>query len=270
MLLIVDLDGVLYRGPVPVPGVAAVLRERVAGGDIVVYATNNSRFHRTAYVARLAAMGAPVDPARVVTAARASALAIDEERGRWCPNGIAMVFGGPGLARELRDVGLRTVAPSPYGLERQAGVVVVGVDFALSYRRLSIAAETIRRGAAFVATNRDHVYPTAEGLTAGAGTIVAALATAVDREPDLVIGKPEARLFEQAAHLVGVAARDAVVIGDGLLTDIAAANRVGARSVLMLTGVSSAEDAAAAPAARRPTLTARDAAELAGALERLA
>jgi hypothetical protein len=56
--------------------------------------------------------------------------------------------------------------------------LVVGVDFALSYRRLSVAAETVRRGALFVATNRDANYPTADGLTAGAGAIVAAVEVA--------------------------------------------------------------------------------------------
>ena len=118
----------------------------------------------------------------------------------------------------------------------------MGVDFSLSYERLSIAADAVRRGALFVATNRDPIYPTAEGLNAGAGAIVAAVAVAAGREPDLVIGKPEPRLFEAAAEIAGVPVADAVVIGDGLTTDIRAANRVGARSILMLTGVTSRDE----------------------------
>jgi glycerol-1-phosphatase len=271
VLLLVDLDGVVYRGERPVVGMPQLLARRAAAGDAIVYVTNNSRGYRTDYLARLARMGAPVEPGRIVTAARATALAL-AARPSLVPRGVVMVLGGPGLAHEMRDVGLRTVAPSPYGLAQRPGALVVGVDFALSYRRLSLAAEAVRRGASFVATNRDHVYPTPEGLAAGAGTIVAAVATAVGREPDLVVGKPEPGLFEQAARAAGLPLSDAVAIGDGLWTDVLAARRVGARSVLMLTGVTTPEELAAAAALDAgdgPTAVARDAGELERILDRL-
>jgi ribonucleotide monophosphatase NagD (HAD superfamily) len=98
---------------------------------------------------------------------------------------------------------------------------------------------------------------------------VAAIAIAAGVEP-VVIGKPEPLLLEEAAAAAGASARDAVVIGDGLVTDIAAARAVGARSVLMLTGVSSRADAAALPPERRPTAMAADAGELAVVLRELA
>ena len=128
--------------------------------------------------------------------------------------------------------------PTQKGLAAEPDALVVGVDFALSHRRLSAAANAVLRGAWFVATNRDPIYPTDKGLLAGAGAIVAAVAAAAAREPDLVVGKPEPTLFLEAAAVAGVPANQAVVIGDGLLTDIKAAHAVGARSVLMLTGVS--------------------------------
>jgi 4-nitrophenyl phosphatase len=147
----------------------------------------------------------------------------------------------------------------------------VGVDFNLSYERLSIAATAVRRGARFVATNRDPVFPTADGLNAGAGSIVAAVAVAAGREPDDVIGKPEPRLFQAAAELAGVPVDEAVVIGDNLITDIRAANAVGARSVLMLTGVVSPEEWRANPRTDvTPTAVAHDAAELSVVLRGLA
>jgi HAD superfamily hydrolase (TIGR01450 family) len=266
MLLLVDLDGVVYRGPLPVEGVAGVLAGRVAAGDQVVYVTNNSRWHRSDYLERLASMGAPVTPDSVVTAARATALALVE---RPEPPHRTMVFGGPGLARELRDAGLVTVSVTERGLAANPDAVVVGVDFSLSHRRLSLAADAVRAGATFVATNRDPVYPTPEGLVAGAGSIVAAVVVAAGREPDLVIGKPEPGLFLEAAAVAGAPLTDAVVIGDGLSTDIVAAQRVGARSVLMLTGVSTRDQVEALPAALRPTAVAEDAVELEHILERL-
>jgi ribonucleotide monophosphatase NagD (HAD superfamily) len=76
--------------------------------------------------------------------------------------------------------------------------------------------------------------------------------------------------MEQAAHAVGLDPKDAIVIGDGIGTDLAAANAVGARTILMLTGVSTRADADALPAGLRPFAIAADAAELAQLLEALA
>jgi HAD superfamily hydrolase (TIGR01450 family) len=267
VLLLVDLDGVVYRGPVPVPGVAAVLTARVAAGDRVLYVTNNSRWHRSEYQARLRSMGAPLSDGAVVSSARATALAL---AGRGERPRATLVLGGPGLMREIRDEGLRVVAATPRGLAEDPDAVAVGVDVALSYRRLSTAAAAVREGALFVATNRDPVFPMSEGLAAGAGSIVAAVAVAGGREPDLVIGKPEPGLFQQAARSAGIPVEEAVVIGDGVMTDIAAAHRVGARSVLMLTGVTTRAQADALPAAARPTYQAADAAELDAILTRIA
>ena len=83
------------------------------------------------------------------------------------------------------------------------------------------------------------------------------------------IGKPAPYLLEEAARAAGRDARDAVMIGDGLGTDIAAAIAVGARSVLMLTGVTSRDALDAAPPDARPTAVAADAAELARILDEL-
>jgi glycerol 3-phosphatase-2 len=270
MLLLVDLDGVVYRGAEPVPGIADVLKRRAAAGDRVIYVTNNSRSHRDEYRVRLEQMGVPLGfegEQNIVTAARAAAVLLAESDP---PPRLAMVLGGPGLKRELRDVGIAVVAPTELGLAAAPDALVVGVDFSLTYERLSIAATVVRRGARFVATNRDPMYPTAEGLNAGAGAIVAAVAVAAGRDPDLVVGKPEPRLFEAAAELAGIPVEEAVVIGDNLVTDIRAANAVGARSVLMLTGVISPEEfAALRPSDIKATAVAHDAAELEEALARL-
>ncbi|OGN88243.1 MAG: hypothetical protein A2X23_11365 [Chloroflexi bacterium GWC2_73_18] len=267
MLLIVDLDGVVYRGSVPVAGVAEVLRRRAALGDTIVYVTNNSSRHRGDYLTTLAAMDLPVAEERIVTAGRATALRLADGTGPR-PRAV-MVVGGPGLRRELRDRGFRVVAPTRHGLAARPEAVVVGIDRRLSYGRLAIAARAIREGARFVATNRDPVFPAPEGLLPGAGAVVAALEVAGGRAPE-VIGKPEPGLFESAARLAGVAPSSAVVIGDGLSTDIAAAHRIGARSILMLTGVTTPADLDVAPPERHPTAVAADAVELAALLERFA
>ncbi len=270
MLLLFDLDGVVYRGAQAVPGIPQLLARRAALGDRIVYVTNNSRWHRDEYRARLESLHVPLGPKgeeSIVSAARATALTLAESRP---PVATAMVLGGPGLARELRDAGIHVVAPNQRGLAARPDVLVVGVDFSLRYDRLSAAASAVRDGARFIATNRDPVYPTPSGLSAGAGSMVAAVAVAAGREPDLVVGKPQPRLFETAARLAGGRPADAIVVGDSLGTDIAAAIALGARSVLMLTGVTSAADLERAPAAARPTAVAADAAELEKMLDRFA
>ncbi len=278
MLLLVDLDGVVYRGADPVPGVAALLAERAAAGDDVVYVTNNSMHYRADYVTRLAAMGAPVTADRVVSSPRATALYLVEREP-----GVRRVLtvGASGLDRELRDVGLEVVATA-HVAERMAkeglggwaaaghpDAVVAGLDPQLTYLRIAAAADCVRAGARFIATNRDPVYPTERGLRPGAGSVIAAIEAASGISP-LVIGKPQPLLLEEAARAVGADPRTAIVIGDGLVTDIAAARAVGARSVLILTGVSSRAEAEALPAELRPTAVAADADELARVLETLA
>jgi HAD superfamily hydrolase (TIGR01450 family) len=277
MLLLVDLDGVVYRGAEPVPGVTDVLADRAARGDRVVYATNNSQVYRADYVARLRSMGAPVEPDRVVSSARATAIHIATEE----PSiRRVLALGAAGLEHELRDVGLDVVTAghaatrmSQEGIDGAIAAgdpdaVVVGLDPQLTYLRLAAAADCIRAGARFIATNRDPVYPTERGLRPGAGSVVAALEATTGMVP-LSIGKPELHLFRIALAAGGADPREAVVIGDGVLTDIAGARALGARSILMLTGVTSAEQAAGLGTDARPTAVASDAAELADALEEL-
>ena len=278
MLLLVDLDGVVYRGDEAVPGIADLLTARVAAGDVVVYVTNNSMHYRADYVTRLAAMGAPVSPDRVVSAPRATALYLVE---RLPAVRRVLALGAAGLDRELRDVGLEVVSAghvaermAKEGLDGWAAAghpdaVVAGLDPQLTYMRLAAAADCVRAGARFIATNRDPIYPTERGLRPGAGSVIAAIEVASGVAP-LVIGKPEPLLMAEAARAGGADPRDAVVIGDGLLTDIAAARAIGARSVLMLTGVSTQAQVEALPAADRPTVVVADARELQLALERLA
>ncbi len=278
LLLLVDLDGVVYRGSDPVPGVAAVLTDRAARGDDVVYVTNNSMHYRADYVTRLSAMGAPVTQDRVVSSARATALYVSTHAA-----GIrrVLVLGASGLERELRDAGLDVVTAAHAATRmHQEGVdgwtaagapdaVVTGLDPNLTYLRLAAATDCIRAGATFIATNRDPVYPTERGLRPGAGSVAAAVEAATGVTP-LSIGKPEPHLLELAAEAVGRDPREAVMIGDGIDTDLAAARAVGARCILMLTGVATREQVHALPLEDWPTAIAADAEELAAVLGAMA
>ncbi len=277
MLLLVDLDGVVYRGSEPIPGMAELLSRRAAAGDDVVYVTNNSMWYRADYVERLASMGAPVSADRVVSSPRATALYLREVEP-----GLERVLalGAAGLGRELADVGFTVVMAGAAadrvareGIDRfeasgRPGAVVVGLDPDLSWERLAVASASIRAGARFVATNRDPIYPTERGLMPGSGAVVAAVETASGVRP-VSIGKPAPFLLEEAARAVGARPADAVMIGDGILTDLPAARAVGARCILMLTGVSSRLEAEALRGDEAPDAIAADAPELEAALSML-
>jgi glycerol 3-phosphatase-2 len=280
MLLLVDLDGVVYRGSAAVPGVASVLAARAQAGDRVIYVTNNSMHHRSEYVGRLRGLGAPLDPGpdAVVGSARATARYL-VERTRGVRRVLAV--GASGLERELRDVGLDVVTAAhaatrmaQEGLDGAAAAghpdaVVVGLDPGFTYLRMAAAADAIRAGALAIATNRDPMLPTERGLRPGAGSIVAAIETA-SGVTAVTIGKPGTLLLELAAAGIGIPIADAVMIGDSVVTDIPAARAAGARSILMLTGVTRPEQVASLPPEERPTAVATDAGELENALRVLA
>jgi 4-nitrophenyl phosphatase len=284
LLLLVDLDGVLYRGKDPVPGVAAVLADRAARGDDIVYVTNNSMWYRAEYVERITALGAPATADRIDSSPRATALYLREHEPAIRH---VLTVGASGMDRELEDAGFRVTRAGDVGeLIRGGGgvegtdgangweaagrpdAVVVGLDPKIDYLRLTVANDCVRAGARFIATNRDPVYPTEQAVRPGAGSIVAAVEAASGVTP-ISIGKPEPYLLEEAARAVGREAAEAIMIGDGLDTDIAAARAVGARSVLMLTGVTTRAALAEVPPEALPTAIAADAAELAAILDRL-
>jgi phosphoglycolate/pyridoxal phosphate phosphatase family enzyme len=269
-LAIFDLDGVVYRGSVAVPGAAALIDALHRAGSLVRYATNNSMYTRADFVARLGGMGIPATPDEVVTSVTAT---VTHLRSHLPDVRRVLAVGEGGMLSELADAGFE-VTPAAEAtadewkggpLPSRYGAVVAGLDRQIDYRRLAIAATAIRDGAAFVATNADLRFATPEGLLPGAGTIIAALAATTGVEP-LVVGKPEPAMFEAILQAAGIAAADALVIGDNPDSDIVAAHRSGIGSVLVLTGVTDADVADGLDGERRPDRVARDMAELASLL----
>ena len=278
MLLLVDLDGVVYRASEAVPDVAETLAARAAAGDDVVYVTNNAMHYHSDYVPRLAAHGAPVGPDRVITSARASALYMRDEMPRVRR---VLAVGAAGLERELREAGFDVASVSHaatrmaqegidgWAAAREPDAVVVGLDQQLTYLKIAAASDCVRAGAVLVATNKDPVYPTERGFRPGAGSVVAAIEVASRTEARVTIGKPGPHMLEAGARLVGGDLERAVMIGDAL-SDVQAGKAVGARTVLMLTGVTTRAMADALPEPERPTRVAADGVALATALAELA
>ncbi len=250
-----DLDGVLWRGTEPIPGAAAAIDRLRDAGFRVTFLTNNSSRPVRDVVRQLDGMGVPTPVDDVLTSAQAAAglLATRVE-----PGARVLVCAGPGVAEALRDEGYEVVSDSP------AAAVVVGWHRDFDFERLDRAASAVRDGAVFIATNVDATYPAEGRLLPGSGAIVAAVAAAAGRAPE-VAGKPEAPTVELVRRRLG---SRGVVVGDRPSTDGALAAALGWPFALVLSGVagphpSSGGEPVPEP---RPPFVAADLAALASAL----
>jgi 4-nitrophenyl phosphatase len=196
------------------PGAPEALAELRRRGYRVGFLTNNSSLGIGDYVERLGRIGVPAEPADVLTSGLAAAglLATD-----LAPGARVLCCAGPGVEEALAASGLEAVDDWP------CEAVVVGWHRTFDFDRLARASAAARRGARFVATNLDPTYPGPEGLLPGNGALVAAVATAAGRAPE-VAGKPEAPTVAMVRQRFG---DGGLVVGDRASTDGALAAALG-------------------------------------------
>jgi 4-nitrophenyl phosphatase len=228
--LVIDIDGVLYRGNRVLPRTrefVKFLRDRGIG---FVLATNNSTRTPRQYVAKLAEMGVTVRTDEILTSAQATASYL----AGIAPTGTRVfVVGQDGLRAALQEQGFDLV-------EDDAEYVVAGMDFAICYERLAQATLQIRAGARFIGTNPDKTFPSERGIVPGAGSLLALLEVASDVAPSIV-GKPEVAMMEQALARMDAVSSTTGMLGDRLETDILAGQRAGLLTLLVLSGVTDRE-----------------------------
>ena len=223
-LYIFDLDGTLFLGNEPISGAIEAVESVRRAGKGVRYLTNNSSQTRASYVDKLTRLGFKAHPEEIYSSAIGTAAYLQRE-------GVENVFvvGESGLEHTLGEAGIASTNEDP-------DAVVVGICRNFTYELLSQAMQCIRSGAKFVATNTDPTYPVEGGrFIPGAGSIVAAVQTCSETTP-FVVGKPNPFLIELILEEAGVAAKDALVIGDRMDTDIAAGERAKCQTLLVLTG----------------------------------
>lgn len=224
--VVCDLDGVVYLGDRPVEGSGQALSALEGAGFGLLFCTNNSWRTRRATADKIARVtGYVAGPEQVLSSSVAAAELLAGTAKS------AHVVGGPGIREALGDVG---VSVAERWQEGEA--VIVGVDPEFTYEKLTDAAEAIRAGARFIATNLDSTFPSERGLLPGAGSIVAAVATAAEAEPETA-GKPFGPIRALIRARVG---DDPVwVVGDRADTDLAMATAEGWIAVLVMSGVTS-------------------------------
>lgn len=243
---LLDLDGVVYVGPDPVPDAPENLRKAAKEGLRIAYITNNASRPAAVVADHLASFGLDVIADDVVTSAQAAAKLIANEFPKGSP---VLVVGGEGLYAALEEYGLKPVRSS----DANPVAVVQGFHPDVNWVMLADGAHAINEGARWYATNLDLTIPTSGGKAPGNGTLVQAVRAAVEVDP-IVAGKPEPPLLETSIERLS--AKRPLMIGDRLDSDIAGAHAVGIASLWVATGVNDAHDLAAAPKNQRPTYIA--------------
>jgi 4-nitrophenyl phosphatase len=227
--LIIDIDGTLLRGRMPMPGLRALfafLRERQMPFVVV---SNNATKTPASYQRILAGLGARVKADQILTSATATANYLGSEL-----DGCASLYviGELALREALGQSGFVLLDDASQPVD----AVVVGGDSTLTYEKLKYAALLLQRGARFVGTNPDLLCPSEEGLVPEAGATLAALQAATGVTP-IVIGKPAPVLFEMAVEKLGSDPAQTAILGDRLETDILGGQRAGLKTVLVTGGV---------------------------------
>jgi glycerol-1-phosphatase len=214
MVVVCDIDGVVWLAGEALPGAPEALAALRRRGYRVGFLTNNSSLGISEYVERLGRIGVPAEPGDVLTSALAAAqlLAADLTAGA-----RVLACAGPGVVEALASAGLEAVDDWP------CEAVVVGWHRTFDFDRLARASAAVRRGARFVATNLDPTYPGPEGLLPGNGALVAAVATAAGVAPE-VAGKPEAPTAGMVRRRFG---ERGLMVGDRASTDGALAAILG-------------------------------------------
>ena len=227
--VICDLDGVLYRGEVAVPGAPKALRRLTETQTRIIYLTNNSTQTPAQTAAKIELLtDVSTDTSQVITSAQAAASLLTLE------DQPTMVIGESGVVEALGQVGVEMTEDPEL-----AASVVVGMDRNVTYDSIARASTAVRSGARFLATNTDPTFPTSAGLLPGAGSLVAAIATAAGRKPE-VAGKPN-EAIRDLVKSQGV--NEAWVVGDRIDTDVALATAEPEwHSILVLTGVTTVHD----------------------------
>ncbi|XP_077357738.1 glycerol-3-phosphate phosphatase [Festucalex cinctus] len=250
-----DCDGVIWRGDQAIPGAPQVIKLLKEHGKKVFFVTNNSTKTRKMYVDKMSTLGFEATEDEVFGTAYCSAMYLKTV----CKlQGKVYLIGGNAMKQELEAVGIQQTGLGPdhvFGkqtdwanvpLEPDVKAVLVGFDEHFSYMKLNRALQYLTRtDCLFVGTNRDTRLPL-EGGTAvpGTGCLLQAVETAAQRQA-ATVGKPSHFMFDCVASKFGVEPGRCLMVGDRLDTDILLGSNCGLKTLLTLTGVSTAAEAEA-------------------------
>lgn len=227
---LIDLDGTVYRGAERIEGAVSFINKLRERSIPYLFVTNNSTKSPKQVAAHLQQFSIDANEDDVLTSSLAAATVIRKEN----KGASVYMIGETGLREALIEQGLHLTKQDP-------DYVVVGLDRQLTYDKLATACLAIRDGALFYSTNADKAIPTERGLLPGNGSVTTLIAEATGAEP-LYIGKPAAKMVDEALDRLGLNRNEVLMIGDNYETDILAGINAGVDTLLVHTGVTTKED----------------------------
>jgi NagD protein len=228
---LMDMDGVLVREEHAIPGADRFLARLTELGTPFLVLTNNSIYTRRDLVARLRTSGLEVPEESIWTSALATANFLDDQR----PNGSAYVIGEAGLTTALYQAGYTLT-------DRNPDYVVLGETRTYSFERITSAIRLVSAGARFIATNPDPTGPSPDGPLPATGSVAALITRATGIAPYFV-GKPNPLMMRSALNAIDAHSETAAMVGDRMDTDVISGLEAGLEAILVLTGVTTREDA---------------------------
>lgn len=250
--LLLDLDGVVYRGKKAIAGAVESITKAQQLGKSVGYITNNASRTPSQIAAQLREFGISVEDHQIIGSARAAAKLLASK----IPSGSkVLVVGGEGLRAEVEAIGFALASSS----EDLPAAVIQGFSPEVGWKDLAEAAFAIQNGAIWIATNQDWTLPLEKGIAPGNGTLVGAVHTAVGILPEFA-GKPFRPIFDSALSELGF--QKPLVVGDRLDTDIKGAVGAGLESAAVLTGIAGNKELLGAKSDERPNYILTNLSEL--------
>jgi NagD protein len=228
---LMDMDGVLVHEEHAIPGAEQFLARLRESGTPFLVLTNNSIYTRRDLAARLRATGLEVPEEAIWTSALATARFLEEQR----PGGSAFVIGEAGLTTALHEAGYTLT-------EREPDYVVLGETRTYSFERITRAIRLIYGGARFIATNPDATGPAPEGPLPATGSVAALISRATGVQPYFV-GKPNPLMMRSALNALDAHSETTAMVGDRMDTDVVSGLEAGLKTILVLTGVTTREEA---------------------------
>lgn len=257
-----DCDGVIWVGNELLPKVKETLQLLQSLDKRLIFVSNNSTKARETYVEKLAGFGiGGVGTTQIINSAYSTAIYIDEVLK--LPKDVKIwVLGQTGIEKELQNFGYETVTIDNLekkGLELstdninelvdpEIGCVVVGLDFKLTFLKLSITLQyLLNPKIPFIATNIDSTFPFKNTKLPGAGSIVEIASYASGRKPDAICGKPNSGMMDSILAHHNLDKSKTIMIGDRLNTDMKFGSVNDIDTLLVLTGIE-LESAVSSPA----------------------
>jgi NagD protein len=228
---LMDMDGVLVHEEAAIPGAAEFLGQLREREIPFLVLTNNSIYTRRDLAARLRISGLDVPEESIWTSALATASFLEAQR----PGGSAFVIGEAGLTTALHQAGYTLT-------ERDPDYVVLGETRTYSFERLTRAIRLVDGGARFIATNPDPTGPSPEGALPATGSVAALISRATGVQPYFV-GKPNPLMMRSALNAIDAHSEHTAMIGDRMDTDVISGLEAGLETILVLTGVTTLEEA---------------------------